>query len=88
MRLKRARGTVLWMRAHFEGRLRVEIRTDERGASVIYVRRGDEPIRETPVTGDLEAARRLADDMVREVYPHECDSAECGSWVAMKAPKK
>lgn len=88
MRLKRARGTVLWMRAHFAGRLRVEIRTDERGASAIYVRGGDELIRETPITGDLEAARQLADDIVREVYPHTCTGAECGSWVAMTPPKK
>jgi hypothetical protein len=76
------------MRAHFAGRLRVEIRTDERGASAIYVRRGDEPIRETPITGDPAAARPLADDIVREVYPHACGSAECGSWVAMTAAKK
>ena len=86
--MKRARGTVLWMRAHFAGRLRVEIRTDERGASAIYVRRGDEPISETPITGDLEVARELADDIVREVYPHTCTGAECGSWVAMTPPKK
>lgn len=85
--MKRARGTVLWMRAHFAGRLRVEIRTDERGASAIYVR-GDESIRETPITGDPEAARQLADDIVREIYPHACADEECGSWVAMGPRKK
>jgi hypothetical protein len=75
------------MRAHFTGRLRVEIRTDERGASAIYVR-GDESIRETPITGDPAAARQLADDIVREAYPHTCTGAECGPWVAMGPAKK
>jgi hypothetical protein len=75
------------MRAHFAGRLRAEIRADERGSSAIYVRRGDEAIRETPITGDPAAARPQADEIVREVYPHECGD-ECGSWVEIKPAKK
>ena len=76
------------MRAHFAGRLRVEIRADERGFTAIYVRRGDEPIREIPITGNPDAARQLADDVVREIYPHTCTGAECGPWVAMTKAKK
>jgi hypothetical protein len=37
---------------------------------------------------DAEAARETADQVIRELYPHACSSAECGSWVAMGAAKK
>ena len=88
MRLSRTRGDILWMRAHFEGRLRVEIRRSDRGACVVLVRSGDEPLRETKLPVEPEAARESADQIIRELYPHTCASAECGSWVAMTPAKK
>lgn len=88
MRLNRTRGEILWMRAHFDGRLRVEIRGSDRGSCVVLVRRGDEPIRETRLLVDAEAARETADQVIGELFPHHCTSAECGSWVAMGAAKK
>ena len=88
MRLSRTRGDILWMRAHFEGRLRVEIRGSDRGACVVLVRSGDEPIRETRLSVEAEAARETADQMMGELYPHSCASAGCGSWVAMTPGKK
>jgi len=88
VRLSRTRGDILWMRAHFEGRLRVEIRGSDRGSCVILVRSGDEPIRETRITGEAEAARETADRIIGELYPHSCGSAECGSWVAMAPNNK
>ena len=83
MRLSRTRGAILWMRAHFDGRLRVEIRAVEPGSCVVLVRRGDEPMRETRLAVEAEAARAPADAIVLELFPHECSGAECGSWVAM-----
>ena len=76
------------MRAHFDGRLRAEIRTSERGSCVVLVRRGDEPIREARLALEAEGARDTADQLILELYPHHCTSAECGSWVAMGAAKK
>jgi hypothetical protein len=87
VRLNRTKGKVLWMRAHFAGRLRAEIRATGTGSCVILVRRGDEPIRESPVECDPEAARQAADEAVREVYPHACTEADCGAWVAMDGAK-
>jgi hypothetical protein len=86
--LNRTRGEILWMRAHFEGRLRAEIRGSDRGSCVVLVRRGDEPLRETRLSVDAEAARETADRIIGELYPHSCASAECGSWVAMGTAKK
>ncbi len=88
MRLNRTRGEILWMRAHFDGRLRAEIRASDRGSCVVLVRRGDDPIRETRLSVDAEAARDTADAIIVELFPHECTSAACGSWVAMGAAKK
>ena len=68
------------MRAHFEGRLRVEIRSD-RGASTILVRRGDAPLREERVAVSPADARETADALVREAFPHTCANADCGEWV-------
>ena len=88
LRLNRTRGAILWMRAHFEGRLRVEIRSAEAGSCVVLVRRGDEPIRETRLATDAEAARAAADETIRELFPHECSGAECGAWVPMDPAKR
>ena len=87
LRLNRTKGAVVWMRAHFDGRLRVEIRADREGC-VVLVRRGDEPMRETRLKVAPEAARDAADEIVREVFPHTCVNAECGEWVEMAAAKK
>jgi hypothetical protein len=76
------------MRAHFEGRLRAEIRASDRGSCVVLIRRGDEPMRETRLSMDAETARPTADQLIAELFPHTCTSAECGSWVAMGAAKK
>ena len=86
LRLDRRKGIVVWMRAHFDGRLRVEIR-DQRGGCVVLVRRGDEPMRETKMAIDPMAARDAADDLVREVFPHTCGNADCGEWVEV-TPKR
>ena len=72
------------MRAHFDGRLRVEIRAD-RGGSVVLVRRGDEPMKEKHLTEPPAAAREAADEIVREVFPHTCGNADCGEWVEVAA---
>jgi hypothetical protein len=88
VRLSRTRGELQWMRAHFDGRLRAEIRGADRGACVVLVRRGDEPIRETRLAMDAEAARPAADAITLELYPHECTGAQCGAWVAMSRGKK
>jgi hypothetical protein len=88
VRLNRTRGEILWMRAHFDGRLRAEIRGSDSGSCVVLVRRGDEPIRETRLSVDAEAARDTADQIIGELFPHTCTSNECGSWVAMRAAKK
>ncbi len=87
MRLNRTRGDVLWMRAHFDGRLRVEIRGADAAACVVLVRRGDEPIREARLAVAADAARPAADEITREIYPHEC-SAQCGAWVAMDPARR
>ena len=68
------------MRAHFEGRLRVEIRAD-RGGSTIVVRRGDEPLREERLPVPPGDARETADAILREAFPHTCANADCGEWV-------
>jgi hypothetical protein len=88
VRLNRTKGEILWMRAHFEGRLRAEIRGAEPASCVVLIRRGDEPTRETRLAMSAEAAREPADAMVQDLFPHECTSAECGSWVAMGAARK
>ncbi len=88
MRLNRTRGEIRFMRAHFEGRLRVEIRASDPASCFVLVRRGDEPIRETRLAIDAEAAREAADGIIHELFPHTCTSAECGSWVAMGAARK
>lgn len=88
MRLNRTRGALLWMRAHFEGRLRVEIRAGEPGSCVVLVRRGDEPIRETSIAAEADAARVTADALLLEAFPHDCRGEECGSWVQMNAAKR
>lgn len=75
------------MRAHFDGRLRVEIRAAEPGSCVLLVRSGDEPIRESRLAASADAARDAADALLLELFPHECGSEECGSWAAMSAPK-
>ena len=75
------------MRAHFDGRLRVEIRSD-RGGSVVLVRRGDEPMKEARLPQAPAAARDAADEIVREVFPHTCGNADCGEWVEMAAAAK
>jgi hypothetical protein len=75
------------MRAHFDGRLRVEIRSD-RGGSVVLVRRGDEPMKEARLPQAPDAAREAADDLVREVFPHTCGNADCGEWVQVAAAKR
>jgi hypothetical protein len=75
------------MRAHFDGRLRVEIRAD-RGGCVVLVRRGDEPMRETRLASEADASREAADEVVRDVFPHTCGNADCGDWVPMAARKK
>jgi hypothetical protein len=87
VRLNRTRGEIHWMRAHFDGRLRAEVRGSDRGSWVL-VRRGDEPIREARVSVDAEAARETADRIILELFPHDCTDAECGSWVALAAGKK
>jgi hypothetical protein len=87
VRLNRTRGELLFMRAHFDGRLRVEIRGADESACVVLVRRGDEPIRETRLAMSAEAARPSADAITRELYPHDC-SAQCGAWVAMTPGKR
>jgi hypothetical protein len=83
VRLNRTRGALLFMRAHFDGRLRVEIRGADKGNCVILVRRGDEPIRETRLAAEADAARPAADAVLLELFPHECRDAQCGAWVAM-----
>ena len=88
MRLNRTRGAVLWMRAHFDGRLRVEIRAAEPGSCVVLVRRGDEPIRETRLDVSADAARAPADVILLELFPHDCTGQECGAWVEMNARKR
>ena len=75
------------MRAHFDGRLRVEIRSD-RGGSVVLVRRGEEPMKESRLALAPAAAREAADEIVREVFPHTCGNADCGEWVEMAAPAR
>jgi hypothetical protein len=87
VRLNRTKGAVLWMRAHFDGRLRVEIRGTDRGGSIVLVRRGHEPMREAELGVAADAARDAADTIVQEVLPHDCRGSECGSWVAMGAVK-
>ena len=72
------------MRAHFEGRLRAEIRASEPTSCVVLVRRGDDPIRETRLAVPAAAARDAADALIRELFPHECTPAACGSWVELK----
>ena len=84
LRLNRTKGAVVWMRAHFDGRLRVEIRAD-RGGCIVLVRRGDEPMRETRLGVGPPDARAAADDIVREIFPHTCSNADCGEWVEMGA---
>lgn len=76
------------MRAHFDGRLRVEIRAAEAGGCVVLVRRGDEPIRESPLAMGADVARTPADAIVLEAFPHDCSGEECGSWVEMDAAKR
>jgi hypothetical protein len=76
------------MRAHFEGRLRVEIRAGEPGSCVVLVRRGDEPIRETRTATEADAARGPADAMLLEAFPHDCSGEQCGSWVEMNATRR
>ena len=88
MRLSRTRGPILWMRAHFDGRLRVEIRAADPGSCVVLVRRGDEPIRESRLAVEGDAARVPADALLLELFPHECGSEECGSWAEMSPPRK
>jgi hypothetical protein len=75
------------MRAHFEGRLRAEIRASDPGSCVVLVRSGDEPIREARVPMEAAAAREPADRIIDELFPHACESSGCGSWVAMVARK-
>ena len=87
LRLNRTRGVVAWMRAHFDGRLRVEIRAD-RGGSVVLVRRGEEPMREARLSVAPAGAREAADDIVREVFPHTCGNADCGEWVELVTAKR
>ena len=87
LRLNRTKGAVVWMRAHFDGRLRAEIRAD-RGGCIVLVRRGDEPMKETRLTVEPKAARDAADDIVREAFPHTCLNADCGEWVEVAAAKK
>lgn len=76
------------MRAHFDGRLRVEIRGIETGVCLVLVRRGDEPIRETRVPGDPDAARPAADALLLELFPHDCRGVQCGAWVSMTPGKR
>jgi hypothetical protein len=83
LRLNRTKGAVVWMRAHFDGRLRVEIRGAGRDSCVVLVRRGDEPMRETRLAVDAASARDAADGIVREIFPHTCSNADCGDWVEM-----
>ncbi len=75
------------MRAHFDGRLRVEIRGAGRGSCVVLVRRGDEPMRETRLAVDASSAREAADGIVRDIFPHTCSNADCGEWVEMAAAR-
>ena len=72
-----------WMRAHFDGRLRVEIRSQRGAGCLVLVRRGDEPMREARLDIDPSDARDPADEIVREVFPHTCGNADCGEWVEM-----
>jgi len=88
LRLNRTRGALLWMRAHFDGRLRVEIRAAEPGSCVVLVRRGDEPIRETRLVAEADGAREPADAILLEAFPHDCRGEECGAWVEMNATKR
>ena len=88
LRLSRTRGAILWMRAHFDGRLRVEIRAAEAGSCVVLVRRGDEPIREARLAVEPGAARGPADALLLELLPHQCGDAECGAWVELAAGRK
>jgi hypothetical protein len=88
VRLNRTRGEILWMRAHFDGRLRAEIRGAGGGSCVVLVRRGDEPMRETRLALDAERARDAADQIIGDLFPHTCTTAECGSWVAMGTARK
>ena len=87
MRLDRTRGDIRFMRAHFEGRLRAEIRASDPGSCVVLVRRGDDPIRETRLASSAEAARETADGIIHELFPHTCTRAECGDWVEVTRPK-
>ena len=87
MKLDRTRGDMRFMRAHFEGRLRAEIRASDGGSCVVLVRRGDDPIRETRLAMGAEAARDSADSIIHELFPHVCTRAECGDWVEVTRPK-
>jgi hypothetical protein len=87
VRLSRTRGELLFMRAHFDGRLRVEIRGADPAACIVLVRRGDEPIRETRLAVSAAGARPAADAIIRELYPHDC-GAQCGAWVEMAPGKR
>jgi hypothetical protein len=71
-----------WQRQHLQGRIRAfAIWLNGRCEASVYGRSGRPKSARRVRCGTTAKARRRADALLREAFPHDCDRERCGPWL-------
>ena len=71
-----------WFRTHFDGRLLADLRWLGHQYQIVVFRLPDRvQVADECCTEEPRLARARADRLVRENFPHECDTEQCAPWV-------
>ena len=71
-----------WFRTHFDGRLLADLRWLGNQYQIVVFRLPDRvPVADACCTEEPRLARMRADRLVKDSYPHDCQTEHCAPWV-------
>jgi hypothetical protein len=71
-----------WFRSHLDGRVLADLRWLGNQYEILVFRLPERVrVAKGCCTENTDLARRRADRLVREVFPHDCDPSACAPWV-------
>ena len=71
-----------WFRSHLDGRVLADLRWLGNQYQILVFRLPERmQVAEGCCTENADLARRRADRLVREQFPHECDPGVCAPWI-------
>jgi hypothetical protein len=78
-----------WVRTHFDNALVAQVQWLGNQYEITVTRAAEAtPVRHDCCRAVGALARRQADRVVAEMYPHTCDKSDCGPWIAVGTPPR